>query len=161
MPLVTPTVSMILTDMLVRVFSLCEYVGTTVIVGASGTAHSIYIDVIVMQCLTQKYLRPVPLSLAVDALLAPPITPSHTSVCTLNVQVVPGLGWGCGLIQTAVVVLDFTGQEPQFSARILYLITGQLDPTGSQLKVSWVVLTLVSITLDGGRRGSAICTILL
>ena len=99
----------------------------------------------------------LPLSLAVDGSLAPPpITPSQTSVCTLNVQVIPGFGWGCGLVQVAVVVLDLMGQEPQFSARILYLIARQSDPTGSQLKVSWLGLTRVNITLDGGGRGSAV-----
>ena len=100
----------------------------------------------------------LPLSLAISVSLGPPITPSHTSVCTMNAQVIPGFGCGCILVQVIVVVLDLTGQEPQFSVTMLYLIARQSDPLagGSQLKVSSVRSTLVNITFDGGGRGSVV-----
>lgn len=76
----------------------------------------------------------------------------------MNAQVTPGFGCGCILVQITVVVLDLTGQEPQFSETILYLTARQSDPLagGSQLKVSSVWSTLVNITFDGGGRGSAV-----
>ena len=84
------------------------------------------------------------------------ITPSHVSVLTANVHVTPAFGWSCGFTHVTFAERVLEEQFPQFVVIILYLIAGQLDMTGFQVKVSCLDVALDSVTLVGGRSGTAL-----